>query len=140
MKPVRFLIIFIHHGPFLLSRLFLVGNVSSQVSANSTLFAEYLAYHFVRGNFQNVSSSYGQPCKLQNSNNFLPPYIITYFFFFSNQLRRLHQLHHRQLNHRQLPNHQRVKHLQQHLQPQLPYSDVFSVVETIVARIHRRLN
>lgn len=30
-------------------------NVSSQVSSNTTLLAEYLSYHFVHGDFQNVS-------------------------------------------------------------------------------------
>ena len=61
-----------------LRRLSLVGNVSSEVSGNSTLFAEYLSYHFVHGNFQNTTSSSNQSCKyisisgLRNTNFFSP--------------------------------------------------------------------
>ena len=57
------------HNDSLFTRLFLVKNVSSQVSGNSTLFAEYLAYHFVHGNFQNVSSSSNESRMLSNSTN-----------------------------------------------------------------------
>lgn len=32
-----------------------VQNVSSEISSNTTLLAEYLSYHFVNGNFQNTS-------------------------------------------------------------------------------------
>lgn len=35
--------------------VFSVQNVSSEVSSNSTLLAEYLSYHFVHGDFQNTS-------------------------------------------------------------------------------------
>jgi hypothetical protein len=59
MKPVRPAFIISFHGP-LINTCLQVGNVSSEVSGNTTLFAEYLSYHFVHGNFQNLSSSSNQ--------------------------------------------------------------------------------
>ena len=54
---------------FLIAHTFVsqVANVSSQVSGNTTLFAEYLSYHFVHGNFENLTSSANGSCTFKFS-------------------------------------------------------------------------